>query len=74
MLRLVLVLWAVLTATAAHAETYRLVHAIGNDEKTAAKGLTKAECEAMKEERKNIAKAMGIGGSITCLPDSFFDD
>lgn len=59
-------------------ETYRLVHAIGNDEKIAAKGLTKADCEAMKKDNIAVAEALGVHsqslgiGSITCLPDSSF--
>lgn len=72
---------ALMTATgAAHAETYRLVHAIGNSETVLAKGLSKGECERRKKDRKVIAEALGIHserlgiGSITCLPDSFFDD
>jgi len=62
------------------AETYRLVQAIGNAERIAAKDLTKAECEARKVELKATATALGTYneqqgiGSITCLPESFFDD
>jgi hypothetical protein len=61
------------------AETYRLVQAIGNDEHIAAKGLPKAECETRKRELKAVAEKLGTYneqtgyGSITCLPDSYFE-
>lgn len=61
-------------------ETYRLVHAIGNDETITATNLTKRKCEEMKREKITIAEALGthserLGvGSITCLPESTFDD
>lgn len=64
----------------AHTETYRLVHAIGNAERVVATGLSKDACEAMKNDRQAIAEALGIHserlgiGSITCLPDSFFEN
>ena len=80
MLRTVLILGFAIAATAAHAETYRLVHAIGNTEHISAKGISKPECEARKRELKIVAEALGtynerLGiGSITCLPDSLFDD
>lgn len=80
MLRFLTFAVAILTATVAHAETYRLVHAIGNDEKIVAKGLSKPDCEAMKKDRIAIAEALGIHseklgiGSITCLPESLFED
>ena len=67
-------------STSALAETYRLVHAIGDTEKVTAKGLTKEECEARKKELKAVATALGTYnestgyGSITCLPDSLFAD
>jgi hypothetical protein len=61
-----------LLTTAAHAETYRLVHAVGNKEHVAAKGLSKAECERRKDELKATSKAVGTPGSITCLPESLF--
>lgn len=64
----------VLTATPAIAETYRLVHAVGNAEKINAKGLSKSECESRKGELKRVALLTGVGGSITCLPDSLFSD
>lgn len=55
-------------------DTYRLVQAVGNTEQVSAKGLTKAECERRKAELKATASALGTAGSITCLPDRFFDD
>jgi hypothetical protein len=73
---------AIATGSAAHvseaaaAETYSLVHAIGNHERVSAKGLSKADCEVRKKELKAIAEALGSynekagKGSITCLPDS----
>lgn len=67
-----------LVTTAAHAETYRLIQAIQNTEREAARGLSKAECESRKAELKVIAEKLGtyseaLGkGSITCLPESFF--
>ena len=67
-------------ASQAYAEGYRLVHAIGNDEHIAAKDLTRAECEAQKRELKKVATALGTydeatgHGSITCLPESIFED
>lgn len=60
-------------------ETYRLVHAIGNDETVIATGLSKRECETRKADRIALAEALGIHserlgiGSITCLPDSLFN-
>ena len=60
------------------AETYRLIHAVGNDEREVARGLSKSECEARKEEYKAVAGQLGTyneatgNGSITCLPESFF--
>lgn len=67
-------------ATVAQAETYRLIHAIGNAEKEIARGLKMAECEAMKRDRKRIATNLGVHieklgiGSITCLPESIFSN
>lgn len=64
----------------AHAESYRLIHAIGNVEHEAARGLSKRECEAQKAELKAVAEALGTynertgHGSITCLPESIFAD
>lgn len=80
MLRIVLTAGLTIAATAAYAETYRLVHAIGNAETVVAKGLSKEECEKQKAERKAVATALGTyneasgKGSIVCLPDSDFDD
>lgn len=65
---------AILLVAAAKAETYRLIHAIGNTEKVSAKGLTKAECEKRKKDLKIVADTTGAGGSVTCLPDSLFND
>jgi len=69
------------TGSKLHAEThYRLVHAIGNTEKIVAKNLSKPECEARKREQIRVAEALGVHseklgiGSITCLPESLFDD
>jgi hypothetical protein len=65
--------------SASAAETYRLVYALGNDETVVAKGMTKAECETRKVEFKAVAEKLGTYneaagfGSITCLPDSFFE-
>jgi len=59
-------------------ETYRLTHALGNDEREIARDLSKAECEARKKEYKAVATQMGTyneaagKGSITCLPESYF--
>lgn len=64
----------VLISSNAYAETYRLVHAIGNTERVNGKGMTKTECETRKKELKTIVAAMGVGGSVTCLPDSMFND
>ena len=60
------------------AETYRLVHAIGNTENVSDRNLSKADCEARKAELKAVATAIGTyneatgQGSITCLPESDF--
>lgn len=67
-------------ASHVYAESYRLVQALDNDERIAAKDLTKAECEAQKRELKKVATALGTydeatgHGSITCLPESIFED
>lgn len=64
----------------AYAETYRLIHAVGNDESEVARDLSKAECETRKKDLKGVAEALGIHserlgiGSVVCLPESFFDD
>ena len=66
--------------SAALAESYRLVHAIGNDEQMVATDLSSSECEDRKREYKAVAEHLGtynerVGyGSITCLPESLFDD
>lgn len=71
---------AAIIVTGAEAETYRLIHAVGNVEQEAGRGLSKSECEASKKELKIIAEAAGtyneqLGyGSITCLPESVFAD
>lgn len=70
---------AALIASAAHAETYRLIHAIGNTEREVARGLSKGECTIRKRELIATAEALGthnekLGvGSITCLPESIFN-
>lgn len=75
-----MVVFFMVTASAAHAETYRLVHAIGNSEKIIAKALSKSECDVRKREHIKIAEALGLHnerlgiGSITCLPESLFND
>lgn len=80
MLRFVVAGAAILAASPAIAETYRLIHAIGNDEKEVARDLSKDECEARKKEHKVVATALGTFnegtgyGSITCLPESLFED
>lgn len=62
------------------AETYRLVHAIGNTEKVSAKGLSKDECDARKRELKAISEKIGTYnertgyGSITCIAESIMRD
>ncbi|WP_064696062.1 hypothetical protein [Rhizobium aegyptiacum] len=63
---------AFLSASAAQVETYRLIQATGNSEREAARGLSKQECEEKKRELKAISVAIGAGGSVTCLPESFF--
>ena len=55
-------------------ETYRLVHAIGNTERILEKGMWLAACRARRDEHKIIVAALGAGGSVTCLPDSAFND
>ena len=61
-------------------EKYRLVHAIGNTERVAARGLSQSECHRRRDELKDVATALGTYneatgyGSITCLPESFFSD
>jgi hypothetical protein len=74
------VVFFLITIVSARAETYRLIHAIGNAEHEAARSLSKSECEAQKKELKAIATALGTYneqtgyGSITCLPEAFFTD
>lgn len=63
---------ATIAATTAHAETYRLIHAIGNTEKEIARDLQEGECQGMKEERIKLVQTLGVGGSVTCLPESIF--
>jgi len=78
LLRLLITFGFTTLAFSAHAETYRLVHAIGNTEKVVAKNLTKPDCEERKRELKATATALGTYnestgfGSITCLPESLF--
>jgi len=54
-------------------ETFRLVHAIGNDETIVATGLTSGACQTRKADHKAVAGALGVPGSITCLPESLFN-
>ena len=72
----IVVLAASLAATAVPAapETYRLIHAIGNEENEIARDLTKAECERRRDEHKAVSSALGIGGTVTCLPEWVFED
>lgn len=71
---------AIFFSTAAHAETYRLIHALGNSEKEVARGLKKNECAERKRELIGTAEAVGVHserlgiGSITCLPESLFEN
>lgn len=69
MKRALIVATALMVASAAHAETYRLIQAIGNSEKETA-GLTKQECEAKKREIQAVTDAIGAGGTVTCIPES----
>jgi len=65
-----------MTGSRAHAETYRLVQAIGNSERESARNLTKSECEERKRDLKIVAQALGTYneetgyGSVACLPES----
>ena len=60
------------------AETYRLIHAIGNTEREVDRGLSRTECERRRDDLKDVATALGAHneetgrGSITCLPESVF--
>ncbi len=80
MRRFGLALVATLAATSASAETYRLIHAIGNTEREVARDLSKDECRVRKQELIEVAEALGIHnerlgiGSITCLPESLLSD
>ncbi|QKC99175.1 hypothetical protein [Mesorhizobium sp. NZP2298] len=58
------------TPSKAQIEGFSLVHAIGNAENVAAKGLPKYECESMKVSLKAAAGVLS-GGSVTCIPDEF---
>lgn len=69
-----------LMISAANAETYRLIHTIGNTEHEVARGLSKVDCDEQKKERKIIATRLGTYnertgyGSIACIPESLFTD
>lgn len=71
---------AMAAATPVTAETYRLIHAVGAVEHEVARDLSRSDCEALKTDRKEIAIALGTHseqfgiGSITCLPESVFDN
>ncbi|MGB5093235.1 MAG: hypothetical protein WBN97_07995 [Parvibaculum sp.] len=73
-------IFAALLTFASADETYRLILANGNVEKEIARGLSKYECEVRKKELKAVAESLGtyneaLGiGSITCLPESLFED
>lgn len=74
------VLVCMLSGPPALAENYRLIHALGNDEMTVARDISKEDCERLKADRKAVAEALGthserLGvGSITCLPEVLFAD
>ncbi|RWO35016.1 MAG: hypothetical protein EOS10_01650 [Mesorhizobium sp.] len=60
-------------------ETYRLVHAIDNDETLIKKGLTQRECRSLKADliQKKIIIVEGEQedpnlGVLACLPESAF--
>lgn len=80
MRKMAIAVCAMLLASTAQAETYRLVHALGNSEKEVARGLSKAKCTERKRELIKTAESLGIHserlgiGSITCLPESLFED
>lgn len=59
--------------TAHTEESFRLVHAIGNNERILARGLSKSECERRKLEHEAITAILS-GGSVACLPESVFRD
>ena len=71
---------AILATATANAETYRLIHAIGNSEREIVRDIPKGECERLKREHIAVAEALGIYnerlgiGSIACLPESLFND
>lgn len=54
-------------------ESYRLVQASGNTERIVARGLTRWECEARKKDLQAVSDVFGPG-SVTCLPESVFND
>lgn len=60
------------------AETYRLVHALGNTEREVSRGLSRSECQVRRDELKATATALGTYneatgyGSITCQPESTY--
>lgn len=66
--------------SAAYGDTYRLISAKGNTEREVARGLSKRECESRKEDLKTTAGTLGLHnealgiGSITCLPESVFQN
>lgn len=61
-------------------ETYRLIFAIGNEESEIEGWLSEDECHERRDELKATADALGAYneaagfGSITCLPESLFED
>ncbi len=62
-----------LDISAAQAETYRLIQALGNTEHESARGLSKPECEEKKRELNAIGEALGTSGSIKATPFSKSD-
>ena len=66
-------------AASVNTETYRLIHAMGNDEQELARDLSRTDCESMKDDRIGLSAALGIHsetlgiGSISCLPESVFE-
>lgn len=80
MLRVSAVFGFTLVAFTAQAETFRLVHAVGDAERVVERGLSEEECKARKREHVAVSEGLGIHsqhkgiGSITCLPESVFAD
>lgn len=75
-MKVIIALTCALLAAPAFAEdeTYRLIHAVENTERESARGLSKSECERRRDELKEVTKQLGVGGSVTCLPEWVFTD